>query len=143
MIHFSASEMRNKGRTGVSHFKKRYALRQDVGYVEKKSSLCVMSLNVNGLTQSSVHDIEAAVNERKVDIVAVTETKFRLEENPVHHHISGYKSFETRRSDVAEDRGGGGIIVYYREGLNVKQHSPPINNPLSSFVNSLCSLWKF
>ena len=62
MIHFSASEMRNKGRTGVSHFKKRYALRQDVGYVEKKSSLCVMSLNVNGLTQSSVHDIEAAVN---------------------------------------------------------------------------------
>ena len=73
--------MGNRKRTSTYIFKKRKALKQDVGYVEKKNNLCGMALNVNGLTQSSVHDIEAAVNAKNVDIVAVTESKFRLEES--------------------------------------------------------------
>ena len=87
------SEMGNRKKTGTNNFKKRRALRQDIGYVEKKSNLCVMSLNVNGLTQSSIHDIEAAASSKRVDIVAVTETKFRLEENPDHHKIPGFNFF--------------------------------------------------
>ena len=131
-----ASEMVSRRRTSVYNFKKRRALRQDVGYIEKKANLCVMSLNVNGLTQSSIHDIEAAIASKRVDIVTVTETKFRLEENPVHHKIPGFKTFEARRSDVAEDKGGGGIIVYYREGLSVTRYSPPIACQMSAFVNN-------
>ena len=51
----------------------------------KRDLMCDMALNVNGLTQSSVHDIEATIEDKKVDIVSVTETKFRLEENSDHH----------------------------------------------------------
>ena len=131
-----ASEMGSRRKTSVFNFKKRRALRQDIGYVEKKSNLCVMSLNVNGLTQSSIHDIEAAVVSKRVDLVTVTESKFRLEENPDHHMIPGFKTFEARRSDVAEDKGGGGIIVYYREGLSVTRYSPPIACQMSAFVNN-------
>ena len=128
--------MSSRRKTSTYHFKKRKALRQDVGYVEEKSNLSVMALNVNGLTESSIHDIEAAIESKKSDLIAVTETKFRLEENPDHHNIQGYKFFEARRSNVAEDKGGGGIIVYYREGLSVTRHSPPIDGQLSAFVNN-------
>ena len=71
----SLSEMGKTKRTSTYIFRKQKALKRDVGYVEKRSKLCVMALNVNGLTQSSVHDIEAAIEAKKVDIVSVTETK--------------------------------------------------------------------
>ena len=129
-------EMGRQMRTSTYIFKKQRALKHDVGYVEKKSSLCVMSLNVNGLTESSIHDIRASIEAKKVDIVSISETKFRLEESPDHHKIEGFNSFEARRSDVAEDKGGGGIIVYYREGLSVTRYSPPIAGQMSAFVNN-------
>ena len=132
----SLSEMGKTKRTSTYIFRKQKALKRDVGYVEKRSKLCVMALNVNGLTQSSVHDIEAAIEAKKVDIVSVTETKFRLEEDPDHHLIPGFKFFEARRSNVAEDKSGGGILVYYREGLSVTHYSPVINSQLSAFVNN-------
>merc|ERR1719341_3143430 len=81
------NKMSRRDKTSTFNFRKRKALKQDIGYVEKKSNLCIMALNVNGLTQSSIHDIEAAASSKRVDIVAVTETKFRLEENPDHHKI--------------------------------------------------------
>ena len=133
---YEISEMGSRRKSSIHNFKKRKALRKDIGYVEERSNLCVMSLNVNGLTISSVHDIEAAINSKKVDLVTVTETKFRLEENHDHHMIPGFKTFETRRSDVAEDKGGGGIIVYYREGLSVSRYSPSISSQMSAFVNN-------
>ena len=130
------SEMGRSQKTSTFNFRKRKAMHHDVGYIEKKSNLCVMALNVNGLSTSSVNDIQATVEAKKVDLVSITETKFRLEESPDHHVIPGYKFFEARRSNVAEDKGGGGILVYYREGLSVKKHSPLINSQMSAFVNN-------
>ena len=103
----------------------------------KESELTIMHLNVNGLSETSVHDLTAAVEARNVKVLAVTESHFRREENINHHDIPGFTKFEARRSNVSEDKGGGGIVVYCRDdGPLFKLHSPAIKNPMSAFVNN-------
>ena len=103
----------------------------------KQSELTIMHLNVNGLSETSVHDLSAAVEARNVNVLAVTESHFRREENIAHHDIPGFTKFEARRSNVSEDKGGGGIVVYCRnDGPLFKLHSPAIKSPMSAFVNN-------
>ena len=121
----------------MRNFRKRKRAQGDVGVAQQENELTICHLNVNGLSEESVHDLANAACNRNVKVICVSETKFRREQNIVHQSIEGFNLFETRRSDVSEDKGGGGLAVYCRDnGPLFKLHSPPIRNPLCAFVNN-------
>ena len=108
-----------------------------MGVACKENELTIMNLNANGLSETSVHDLINAAEARNVKVIAVTESHFRLEQNIIHHDIPGFNKFEARRSNVSEDKVGGGIVIYCRtDGPLFKLHSPAIKNPMSAFVNN-------
>ena len=103
----------------------------------RENELTIMHINANGLSETSVHDLSIAAESRNVKVLAVTESHFRREENQIHHDIPGFTKFEARRSNISEDKGGGGIVVYCRnDGPLYKLHAPIIKNPMSAFVNN-------
>ena len=126
------------GRKGsVKCFRKRKRVQGDVGVADQEKELTICHLNANGLNEESVHDLTVAASNRNVNVICVSETKFRREQNIVHQAIDGFNLFETRRSDVSEDKGGGGLAVYCRDnGPLFKLHSPTIRNPVCAFVNN-------
>ena len=75
----------------------------------RENELTIMHINANGLSETSVHDLSIAAESRNVKVLAVTESHFRREENQIHHDIPGFTKFEARRSNISEDKGGGGI----------------------------------
>ena len=96
-----------------------------------------MHLNCNSLTEETIHDLTCAASSKSVNVICLTETHLRREQNIVHHTIDGFNLFESRRSDVSEDKGGGGLAVYCRDdGPLFKLHNPSILNPMCAFVNN-------
>ena len=95
-------------------------------------------LNVDGLSDTAMADVEDFVQRTKPDVVALLETKRRMEEMAPDISIPGYDCFEVRRSDVAGHRPGGGIACYTRrsDGLVIRQHSPEILLPHLEYVNN-------
>ena len=64
------------------------------------------------------------------------ETKRRLEECDIDVTIPGYSVHEALRSNVAEDKDGGGIALYTKlsDGLMFKRHTPDINQSSKTAV---------
>ena len=87
----------------MRNFRRRKRKQGDVGVACQENQLTVCHLNANGLSEESVHDLSYAATIRNVKVICVTETKFRREQNIVHHSIEGFKLFETRRSDAGRD----------------------------------------
>ena len=113
-------------------------LRNSVGIVKVKTTLKTSLLNVDGYTEASYNDVNNTIIRTVPDITFILETKRRIEEHCIDVSIDGYNVLESRRSDLACDRNGGGILVYTRiaEGLVFKEHNPEIVNPAHSFVNN-------
>ena len=78
------------------------------------------------------------LGERRSDVHFVFETKRRLEEFGSDISVEGYDLYEARRSDLADDKAGGGIAAYTRntEGLNICEQHPKILDPSDAFVNT-------
>ena len=112
-----------------SGYRKRKALNHNIGFAEKKSSIKCLLLNCDGLSRVSLQDITDVVNSKNVDIVVCVETHHRAEANYDDFDIEGFKVFEARRSDVANDRPGGGISVYCKtsDGLISNVFNPNID----------------
>ena len=87
-------------------------------------------LNAKGWSTSSLTDIKSAISKKNVDIAVNIKTHFRDEQLHHNNQIEGLKSYESRRSDVAEDKSGGGILVYCKtsDGLILREHRPNIAN---------------
>ena len=84
-------------------------LRGQVGLVGRKSALSLGLLNVDGLSPSTLEDVKSALRMKSLDVCVLLETKRRFEDEGCDISIDGYSHHEIRRSDAAEDRGGGGI----------------------------------
>ena len=114
----------------TANFRRRKALRKELGIINKKKNLNLLMLNANGLSASSLTDIKSAILKKNVDIAVIIETHFRAEQSHHNNEIEGFKSYESRRSDVAEDKSGGGILVYCKtsDGLIMREHRPNIAN---------------
>ena len=119
-------------------FRRIRAKRKSLGIINRKQTLSFLFFNTRGLSQSSLSDIKVALDRKQVDIAVIVETHHRLEQNFHEYSVDNYKSFETRRSDVDEDKSGGGILVYVKtsEGLMFKQFSPIIEEESLCFVNN-------
>ena len=83
-----------------------------------RCGLTVASINVNGLTEVSKCDVAAAVVQQHIDILGISETKWR-KEGYEKLRLQGFDIHEARRSDVprpdgTRDRNGGGLLVATR-----------------------------
>ena len=115
----------------------KYKLRDKVGVIGSKNNLKTSMLNVDGLNDTSLADIQDFVVQNSPDIVFLLETKRRLEEFGTDITIDGYDHFEVKRSDVAEHKQGGGLVCYTRkaDGLVFKKHTPDIPDKDLEYVN--------
>ena len=103
-----------------------------------KTVLRCSLLNVDGLNEASLNNVEDVIGSQKPDVVILLETKRRLEDPDSDISVPGYSVYESRRSDNAGDRDGGGIAAYTKQsdGLLFKHHKPDIADPSRAFVNS-------
>ena len=106
--------------------------------VQTKNILRCSLLNVNGLGEASLSNVVKVVESEKPDIVILLETKRRVEESGINIAVPGYALHESRRSNNAGDREGGGLAIYTRlcDGILFKEHKPVIHDQSRAFVNS-------
>ena len=118
--------------------KYRVKLRQQVGIIERKHSLKFGFLNVDGLSASTLEDVQSVLNQKSLDLCILVETKRRHEEIGSDISINGYNVKEIRRSDAAGDKGGGGMAYYTKQsdGVLFREHSPPIADPSHHYVRN-------
>ena len=106
--------------------------------VQTKNVLRCSLLNVDGLGESSLSNVVKVMESEKPDVVILLETKRRVEESGLDIVVPGYVLHESRRSNNAEDREGGGLAVYTRmgDGILFKEYKPVIHDQSRAFVNS-------
>ena len=134
---------RESSRCGVRHVRRlklctAARLRESIGIVKPKSTLRASFLNVDGLNEITLEDVSGTIREKNQDIVFLLETKRRAEEIGIDISIPGYSFHEAKRSSLAGDKDGGGIVVYTKlaDGLLFKRHTPDIKNAEDYFVNT-------
>lgn len=88
---------------------------------EKRTRMCFKYLthNVNGLTEVSEMDLRTTIKNMNLDLIGVMETKLRQEDSK-EMELEGYRKFEARRSDLAEDRAGGGVMVLTKTSDDIR-----------------------
>ena len=119
-----SEKRRHRQFRAVKHVK----LRESTGIVQTKRKLRCSLLNVDGLSEASLANVETTIASKRPDIVALLETKRRVEETGIDISIPGYALHESKRSNNAGDCDGCGIAVYAKlsDGLIFKRHSPDI-----------------
>ena len=137
--HIGAGRRRHDAVRGVQQrAKHRVKLRDSRGFLEKKKCLRAGLLNVDGLSLSSFEDVKSALHNKSLDLCFLLETKRRFEEQGSDISVAGYDVHEVRRSDVACDKGGGGIAVYTKksDGVIFKEYTPPIHDQSLHYVRT-------
>ena len=134
--HASVSKQCRRSSKNLIH--KSVKLKDSFGGIRTKKRLQCSLLNVNGLTAAALADVKDVLSRKQPDICCLIETKRRLEDDGLCLDITGYDVTEYRRSDMAGDRGGGGLAIYTRkvDGLVFKDHDPDIADPAHSFVRN-------
>ena len=119
-------------------FAKAARRRDSIGVVQPKKLLKTAFLNIDGLSEVTLDDVSDTVKDRNLDVVFLVESKRREEESVIDAHIPGYALHEARRSNLAGDKAGGGIMVYTKltDGVLFKRHTPDITDPEDNFINS-------
>ena len=136
--HVGASARKQHLRSRTFRIHRKAKLRESVGVVDVKQSLKIDLLNVDGLTETSLWDVEQTIERKSPDLVILLETKRRREEIPIKVEYDDYEVFERRRSDGVGDKAGGGIMMLARNknGLVFKEYNPRIVNPDHGFVEN-------
>ena len=113
-------------------------LKDSYGALSSKKKLKCALLNVDGYTEDTFEDVKNVLSRKQPDVCILLETKRRLEEDGLCVDIDGYDLSEHRRSDMAGDKGGGGIAFYTRkvDGLIYKDYDPDLADPGHSFVRN-------
>ena len=140
MRPFKSGETLRRAKRTTRKYKRLRQARQrnPVACIPDKRILRCSLLNVDGMSEDSLVNVESVIGSHKPDVVFLLETKRRVEEDGIDISLPGYDVHETRRSNNANDRDGGGIAVYTKlsDGLLFKQYNPDITDPGNSFVNS-------
>ena len=85
-----------------------------------KNDVKIVSFNCNGFNEMSENDTRDLMRTQKPGLVGVLETKLRREDGVREVEIPDYAVVDVRRSDLAGDKEGGGILVYCKQGGSVK-----------------------
>ena len=102
----------------------------------KKTSLKVAFLNVDHLTTPTFFDVVSKVESQALDVVFLFETFRTVEDSHEDIGLADYTKYETLRSEVSEDKKGGGIVAYCKisEGLDVSRIKMEIDMAEEVFV---------
>lgn len=84
-----------------------------------KENIKVVLHNCNGFDDITEYDTMNLIKSQKPEIVGILETHHR-EEDTKKIKVPGYRTFETRRSDLAGDTEGGGIMILAKKTSGVK-----------------------
>ena len=113
-------------------FKKndKHKLRENFGIMQCKCNLSLAFQNIDGLTCAKMEDVISHVSSKSPDFFFLLETKRRLEEMGFNINISGYDVTELRRSDLADEKPGGGIAFFTKNtsGLIFNRYTPSIGH---------------
>ena len=88
------------------------------------SQLTVGYMKVNGLDEIAADFVERTLHQEELSCFALSETHFRADVPRSRYDIAGYRSWHTDRS--GQDKGGGGLTLYYREDLRAHCHLPNV-----------------
>ena len=81
----------------------------------------VMMINARGLDEVTEHDIVSLIKNQKPEVMGVLETHLREEDGSRKVNIpEGYSKFEVRRSDLDDDKDGGGLMIMYKKTQGIK-----------------------
>ena len=80
----------------------------------------VVSFNTNGWSEMSENDTRELARTQRPGLIGVLETKLRQEDGGRDVEIPDYDVVDVRRSDLAGDKEGGGILVYSKQSGGVK-----------------------
>ena len=102
----------------------------------KKTALKVAFLNVDHLSSPTFFDVVSTVQKELPDIVFLFETYRTKEDCHEDIGLQDYTKYETLRSEVAEDRQGGGIAAFCKtsEGVNTSRINMEIQDKEEQFV---------
>ena len=95
--------------------------------------------NARGFDAVTEHDTINLITSQKPELVGVLETHLREEDGSRKVNTpAGYSMIEARRSDLAEDKDGGGIMVFYKraQGIKIEQKKLKIRRKENSFVEN-------
>ena len=84
----------------------------------KQNKLCCLLLNARSIRDiHKRNELELTVNEKKIDLIAITESW--LEDTMIDSelNIAGYTIFRKDRKQVRDSRGGG-VLMYVRDCFN-------------------------
>ena len=113
-------------------------LRGSYGAKQYQTQLSTSFLNVDGLSDASMEDVRSYASLKSPDIFFLLETKRRLEEVGSSISVPGYDVTEIRRSDVANDKQGGGIAFFTKDSRSIlfKRHAPDILHADLAYVEN-------
>ena len=129
---------RNRTRRTQSKTHQRMKQKGQIGVIDRKKSLRIGLLNVDGLSSSTLEDVQSAIDRKSLDVCILLETKRRHEDIGIDIAIPGYDVKEIRRSDAADDKGGGGLAYYTKQadGVLFREYSPPIADPALHYART-------
>ena len=134
----SKESIRVRNRSMKNWIHKSARRKESFGAVSRKGNLLCALLNVDGLTDSSFADVKEVLSSKRPDVCLLLETKRRFEEEESCIDVLGYDVTEYRRSDIAGDKGGGGLAIFTRkaEGLVFKDFDPDLPDHALAFVRN-------
>ena len=95
-------------------------------------------LNCNGFNDVTRQELVNLTYTHRPEVIGILESKMRQEQEDDIVQIPNYRVVDIRRSDLAGDKSGGGILVYTREseGLNFKHKRFNIKRKDKLFVQN-------
>ena len=126
-------------KTRRANFKKNSTWRER-NAVDRRSTIGLGLLNVNGWSTVSENDVTQATLTENLDIFSIVETKKKPGSKKIT--LDGFKVFETRRRgeglEGAPSREGGGIAcaVKLTAGVTFSHYEPNIKNPELNYVSA-------
>ena len=77
--------------------------------------------NARGFDEVTEHDAVSLITSQKPEVFGILETHLREEDGTRKVNTpEGYSKIEVRRSDLADDKDGGGIMVLYKRAQGIK-----------------------
>ena len=112
--------------------------KKTVRRISRSSCVKVVSFNCNGYSEVSQKDIKELIRNQNPGVVGILETKLRQEDGTTDVEIEGYDAVDVRRSDLAGDKAGGGILVFTRQegGVKYKQRTFKVRRKENSHVQT-------
>ena len=106
--------------------------------VDRRSTIGLACLNVNGWSDVTKDDVEKAMESENIDVFSFVETDAKKKSGEARPKVSvrGCRVFEVHRQDKSDKQGGGiACAVKQTTGVVVNRHNPKINDPKLNYVS--------